>query len=233
MKKFVFAFTILLSSFFFFNFKVKAVVKEYSFEINFDNINDTFFNIKTSAENYITSSTYDNFIIYTNESNYFRVYFYNLNSSSFKCYTYASFSCLLSPVTVYNYEFRSSSSSFSKLGFTSDPRFNNPNYLLYSSVPIKMDNIRVNFIYDSFNYSISENDNYLPIYDLYLKYQEYLGNKDLVYQEEKEKLESFYILCIDKLNYLSEVFLSNYIYLSIIVIFIIIFVFKLIFRRFL
>ena len=53
------------------------------------------------------------------------------------------------------------------------------------------------------------------------------------HKEEKEVLESFYSLCIEKLKYLAEVFVSNYIYLAIIVIFIIIFIFKLINRRFL
>ena len=100
---------------------------------------------------------------------------------------------------------------------------------LYSSAKVSVDDIKVNFNYGSSSYVINENDNYLPIYDLYLKVSEISDP----HKEEKEVLESFYSLCIEKLKYLAEVFVSNYIYLAIIVIFIIIFIFKLINRRFL
>lgn len=61
MKKVILSFAIVLSSFFIFNFKVKAL-SEYSFDISFDNINEDFFKIKSLAEDYLTNSDYDIFV---------------------------------------------------------------------------------------------------------------------------------------------------------------------------
>lgn len=51
MKKVILSFAIVLSSFFIFNFKVKAL-SEYSFNITFDNINERFYKIKDLSENF-------------------------------------------------------------------------------------------------------------------------------------------------------------------------------------
>ena len=144
------------------------------------------------------------------------------------CKSFGGFKCFIQ-TAVDNYTFSSDSSKLTKAGLTNYPSFDDPNLFLYSSAKVSVDDIKVNFNYGSSSYVINENDNYLPIYDLYLKVSEISDP----HKEEKEVLESFYSLCIEKLKYLAEVFVSNYIYLAIIVIFIIIFIFKLINRRFL
>lgn len=228
MKKVILSFAIVLSSFFIFNFKVKAL-SEYSFNITFDNINERFYKIKDLSENFLKTSDFNNFVIYFNKnySDYY-VYFYNSDKDVVVCNSFGGFKCFIQ-TAVDNYTFSSDSSKLTKAGSTNYPSFDDPNLFLYSSAKVSVDDIKVNFNYGSSSYVINENDNYLPIYDLYLKVSEI---SDL-HKEEKEVLESFYSLCIEKLKYLAEVFVSNYIYLAIIVIFIIIFVFKLINRRFL
>ena len=213
MKKVILSFAIVLSSFFIFNFKVKAL-SEYSFNITFDNINERFYKIKDLSENFLKTSDFNNFVIYFNKnySDYY-VYFYNSDKDVVVCKSFGGFKCFIQ-TAVDNYTFSSDSSKLTKAGSTNYP---------------SVDDIKVNFNYGSSSYVINENDNYLPIYDLYLKVSEISDP----HKEEKEVLESFYSLCIEKLKYLAEVFVSNYIYLAIIVIFIIIFIFKLINRRFL
>lgn len=228
MKKVLLSFAIVLSSFFLFNSKIEAL-SEYSFNITFDNINERFYKIKDLSENFLKTSDFNNFVIYFNKnySDYY-VYFYNFDKDVVVCKSFGGFKCFIQ-TAVDNYTFSSDSSKLTKAGSTNYPSFDDPNLFLYSSAKVSVDDIKVNFNYGSSSYVINENDNYLPIYDLYLKVSEI---SDL-HKEEKEVLESFYSLCIEKLKYLAEVFVSNYIYLAIIVIFIIIFIFKLINRRFL
>lgn len=229
MKKVILSFAIVLSSFFIFNFKVKAL-SEYSFDISFDNINEDFFKVKSLAEDYLTNSDYDNFVIYSINSNIY-VYFFNLNDSKIVCKNFVGFTCFINTY-VYNYEFSSTSLNLKKIGESNYPQFKEPNNFLYSSAKVSMEDVNVTFSYGTFIYKINENDNYLPLYDFYLKYNDIFVPEE-PHKEEKQVLESFYSLCIEKLKYLAEVFVSNYIYLAIIVIFIIIFIFKLINRRFL
>lgn len=233
MKKFVLAFTILLSSFFFFNFKVKA--SELTLDISLDKITDTFLNIKNLSDDFIKNNNkFDTYIIiYTDD--YYVYFFNNSDNRKFTCnnyntYLYCSFYVNNSKYKLSNdilVSTGSSSSSFSSVIYES--KFNN---ILYSSViPLYKGSSTdiLNLNYNSKTLTILYEETIPLVYDLYL-----LSNPlDNPHQEEIEKLESFYTLCIEKLSYLANVIVDNYIYLSIIVIFIIIFVFKLIFRRFL
>lgn len=229
MKKVIISFAIVLSSFFIFNFKVKAL-SEYSFDISFDNINEDFFKVKSLAEDYLTNSDYDNFVIYSINSNIY-VYFFNLNDSKIVCKNFAGFACFINTY-VYNYEFSSTSLNLKKIGEINYPQFKEPNNFLYSSAKVSMEDVTVTFSYNAFTYKINENDDYLPVYDFYLKYNDIFVPEE-PHKEEKQVLESFYILCIEKIKYLAEVFMSNYIYLTTLVICILMFVFSLIVRRFL
>ena len=229
MKKVILSFAIVLSSFFIFNFKVKAL-SEYSFDISFDNINEDFFKIKSLAEDYLTNSDYDNFVIYLRDSNFY-VYFFNLNDSKIVCKNFAGFACFINTY-VYNYELSSTSSNLKKIGESNYPQFNDPNNFLYSSAKVSMEDVTVTFSYNTFTYKINENDDYLPVYDFYLKYNDIFVPEE-PHKEEKQVLESFYSLCIEKIKYLGEIFMSNYIYLTTLVVCILMFVFSLIVRRFL
>lgn len=241
MKKFVLAFTILLSSFFFFNFKVKAnLVENFSFNYipedflvkkkvvdDYIKINDTY------GTNYVILLRFENSKI----SNYSVCIFTDTSSTVY----YSSSKNLI----MFNAHRRNCSifenntlgdfTYFSQGGMTLFTSGSYRWYIIYSSFDLKTSVSDYTFTLTAEDYSKDfsfDGSNFPTIYDMYVE-----KNGELVpdnpHKEEQEILESFYTLCIDKLKYLSEVFLSNYIYLSIIVIFIIIFVFKLIFRRFL
>ena len=76
----------------------------------------------------------------------------------------------------------------------------------------------------------SNNEIFPSLYSVYTTY----GNIEVsdIHKEEKETIASFYTICIEKIGYLSSQISSNYIYLSMITIFILIFVIELI-RRYL
>lgn len=231
MKKVILSFAIVLSSFFIFNFKVKAL-SEYSFNITFDNINERFYKIKDLSENFLKTSDFNNFVIYFNK-NYFDyyVYFYNSDKDVVVCKSFGGFKCFIQ-TAVDNYTFSSDSSKLTKAGSTNYPSFDDPNNFLYSSAKVSMEDVTVTFSYNTFTYKINENDDYLPVYDFYLKYNDIFVPEE-PHKEEKQVLESFYSLCIEKIKYLGEIFMSNYIYLTTLVVCILMFVFSLIVRRFL
>lgn len=96
--------------------------------------------------------------------------------------------------------------------------------------------LNINIYFSSFSYTYHYNtysytygvDNPLPsIYSLYNGINDNAGLKN----EQLLTLNNFYSIVIEKINYLSKVIISNYIYLSIITIFILVFILKLIFRR--
>lgn len=240
MKKLLIIMTLFMSSFFLFCHKeVKA---EINGNFSFNYIPEDFLLKKKAVDDYIkTNDTYGtNYVIFMRfenskidhyevcifkgtsssvyyESNSLNFIAYSRNCSKFENNTLGNF-------TSYT------QTSYSLFTFGSY-RW----YIIYSSFDLKTIVSDYTFTLTAEDYSKDfsfDGSNFPTIYDMYVE-----KNGELVpdnpHKEEQEILESFYILCIDKLKYLSEVFLSNYIYLSIIVIFIIIFVFKLIFRRFL
>ena len=246
MKKFVLAFTILLSSFFFFNSYVKA--GEYSF--NFDSpiisfYEENFDTLYNTATSFISSdSSLSNEFLITcffkdtsHTFNFCALYILNNTNN----YSNTCFKSVSSNINVYlpRTKYYSFTSDFTSLNYVKDYNgdytflqfYSNysPQVLFYKNFDIPFDGDgSFTLLNGDSSYVFKDNNNLLSLYDILTP----TAPSD-IHLEEIDKLNSFYILCIDKLKYLSEVFLSNYIYLSIIVIFIIIFVFKLIFRRFL
>lgn len=231
MKKFVFAFTILLSSFFFFNSYVKA---SDPFIVNYDDnvlssINEEFFTIRNLVIDFANQNSY-NYMIWYNDG----IYRYFFVDSSKKIYfstgrswfENSSFLWAVYTLNLETEEFILSNSSYNFVSSSSEIYC-----LLDSNIDIYYDPYSLNINYSGNTYVVDSTTKLKTIYDIYLEFGGVVPVDP--HQEEIDKVGNFYTLCIDKLKYLSEVFLSNYIYLSIIVIFIIIFVFKLIFRRFL
>ena len=87
------------------------------------------------------------------------------------CKSFGGFKCFIQ-TAVDNYTFSSDSSKLTKPVQLIILLFDDPNLFLYSSAKVFVDDIKVNFNYGSSSYVINENDNYLPIYDLYLKVSE-------------------------------------------------------------
>ena len=237
MKRLYIVLTFVLSSFLLLSGRK---VKAYEYTADLSLINEDFFTIKENAEKLLEEDT--------THSDY---YFILRANSSYYVYVPDNFtepySCIYSGET--------------ELTFNPKPRFYRidavrPNFSL--SFPSYTGNFYLyaykssfiylysNFVFPVGNCStesltikygdrekVVNNGNNLPsLYDLYLE----INNPD---PEEPEPVDNtpiltdFYTTVIEKINYLCEVIVSNYIYLSIFVIILIIILFELIFRRYL
>lgn len=250
MKRLFINIFMLFSSFFLFS-GVKAATLQP--EIDLSLINEDFFQIKEAAENFVKEDeTYsDDFIIYIYGSSLY-VSFYKLNNTYIPNCTFRSSEyllCLISPrgVSLDAFKFSKTSQSL----FKSTTIAYNQNYIsykkgdsftfvpLYSTFDIdfKKYNGSSSIVYkiNDFSSIIYDDDTYKfkTLYMIKKEYDSFIGDKELIHQEEGNVLKSFYTLCIEKIKYLSDVLVGNYIYLSIFAIFILIFIFSLIKRRYL
>lgn len=251
MKKLFIIMTLFMSSFFLLSLKK---VKAYELEVNLDfsYIPEDLSTMINAVENFIsTDETYsDNYMIYrsTTSVRYCVVIMPLDYSSQPHINVFSSYIQIL-----FN-----SSSSFSKFDFSSDflnliqngtmvNKYNNVYafnsatlYIpIYSNFDILMKKdtslSTITYKYNDFTSTNTADgvDKFKTLYALYQEYQNSINTEDPVHKEELIKVENFYKVIIEKLSYLAETIVSNYIYLSIIAIFMLIFVFKLIFRRFL
>lgn len=227
MKKLYIIITLFVSSFFFASYEVKA--SELTLDISLDKITDTFLNIKNLSDEFIKNNNdFDTYII---DYDYYVYFFKNSNNNEFNCNNYGTDLFCSFRVNYNKYKFSNDILVYTgttSSGFSSY-KFNN---ILYSSIiPLYKGSSTdiLNLNYNSKTLTILYGETIPLVYDLYL-----LDNpSDNLHQEEIEKVDSFYTLCIDKLSYLVTSIVSNYIYLSIFGIFILIIIFELIKRRFL
>ncbi len=239
MKKLFIIMTFVISSFFLLSSNVKAldvVIPDDYLNL----INEDLLEQEKEFKAYIESddSLSNNYVIYFEDGKY---YFYSIGSSGSSTLNtqYLSYSTNLRWWCTYRYKrFSLNVDSFSGgssgigHGFLFYDSDDFVSMILFSNIDLiyTSDEI-INLKYKDFTYEVKKNDIFPTLYDFYKKYNEFIGDDDLVHKEETEKVTSFYMLVIDKLLYLCDVISSNYIYLSIIVIFILIFIFRLIFRR--
>ncbi len=225
MKRLFINIFILFSSFFLISSKE---AKTYDVTVDFSLINDDFFNIKEKAEKYKIDNNFDNFIMLFRDNNIVVTFFNNsdLIDNPLIC---SDFCKILSTGGFYYYNL--SSDTFYRNGGMSPFQFRVESLPLYSTYKdVYLNNSTSLRISIGNGYvEVKEEEKYLFLYDLYLK------NQKIIYPhlEEEDNLKSFYDLCIEKIGYLATVIVGNYIYLSIFAIFILIFIFSLIKRRYL
>lgn len=245
MKKTCLVLTLILSSFFIFNLDVKA--DEVSYNVDFDFLSDDFLLYKQSVDEFISNdlSLGKNYIIYfednktlpSNPKKVYRVLFCEIDDIQviyWKDNVYLQPLVSITAKTFTNYVLNSSSYTVSNTIALLERKNSILYNVLYSTFNIntRNDGQIVNLVSDDYimTFNFNGNDSYPTFYDMYLE-----KNGDLVLQDphkdEKEALESFYTICISKLCYLAEEIVSNYIYLSMLVILILVFVFLLVFRR--
>lgn len=239
MKKLYITFTLILSSFFLFNYNVKA--DTYSFDIidnEFNHFTEDFYKLRELAISNLNEEFNHYIIVYNTKSNktMLRVYFFNSSSyakisfsnsqgirlfieGNYKYY-YLSGDNLIQQASGSGYNSilcRENGTTCTFLDFL-DTNFN----LSYSS------NSFLNISYNDLLYEISLGVHVPSLYEIYL---DSIESSD-PHKQEKEVLSNFYSLIFEKIDLLSNSILSNYIYLTIIVIFILIFLIQLI-RRYL
>ena len=239
MKKLLIIMTLFMSSFFLFSLED---VKAYSFkkELDFsliDDINSLKDLLDTYIENDITYSDYY-IIYYDGQIKYYLFLDFSIDnfahSVTYNSYRYQYKGSLKSGTNL-SYIYLSGSTSNAYFYFYSTA---NNGMILYQNFDLYLTSdlsSSITYTYNDFEvtYNLISGTKVMTLYDIYEEYNSFIGNEEGIHKEELSKIESFYSVVIEKLGYLGEILVSNYIYLSVIVIFILIFVFKLIFRRFL
>lgn len=235
MKRLYIVLTVVLSSFLLLTGReVKA--DTYSQEIDLSLINEDFLSFKEFVESSINSldnsSSYF-FIVYTdndyvayvvkNSSSTISPHRLSLNSNSTYIYNNPTFSF---------YRCKYSSKSCSYVG---SPTFNlsdSSTFLLYTNVELtlyKSNSIIYTSVDKSWVTSSDSEKKYFSVYDVYQEVSSQPEESEPV--DNTPILTDFYSIVIEKFGYLCGVIVSNYIYLSIFVIILIIILFELIFRR--
>ena len=235
MNKLLMLISLFLSSFFLFSFNAKAATVSVSItEDTYNLINDTFFTFKEQVEEYALNNDYDTFFIVYDTIRY-EAYFYknidnydfscDLSSNTLNCYFNLSFKI---GSYIENSDFYTTGSGILSINTYTFKKY------LYSNIDLKIKDTATSSLtlkYSGQIYEFNAGDKFYSIYDIYKD----INNlpEENPHKEELNFLSNFYNTVINKLQYISELFLSNYIYLSILVIFLLIFIFELIFRRFL
>lgn len=226
-KSFIFTFFLVLSSFFFISIKeVKAddpFIVDFSSDV-LNSIDSEFFSVRNSvieyanlnSLNYLLFRKNDNFMIYFSKKDSFtstgRSWLEN-NSESF---SYASCSSE-------NLELKfGTRDSYNIIYSTSDLK-----YLLDSTMSVYYSPHEVQINYNGKSYLVNSTTKFKTIYNLYL---ESGGEIPDPHKSEKQIIANFYTICIDKLGYLGEQIVNNYVYLSMIVVLILVFIIELIRR---
>lgn len=238
MKKLYIIITLFVSSFFLFNSDVKA--EEYvCSEDRMSFINDNFLLYRQKVIDYSNFNNYQYIISYWEYGNKYITIFFTSSLDSFSIASRYEFnsntinnpSSIISNIKyVEYYENELATADFSNIEDRSSFSISFTNFLLFDlsfSIYYIGDSEPFTFTCNNKSFIFDDNNKYLSLYDLYLSNIP-LDNS---HQEEINKLESFYTLCIEKLSYLGDKIVSNYIYLSILAIFIFIFVVELIRRR--
>lgn len=234
MKRLLLTMSLIISSFFFISLNpVKAVTQ-------------TFKVYESSLNNYITRFIDNNYLNFFNDyaksvcsSNYF-VY-----SDSLFCFDkatisrnkYSSMFQLVISGNILRYDYSSSEFIFNSSNAQSNFEYFN-SFSSFNYISISPDNLinelsdnSINFIFNEKNYIVDLSST--KLYSMYDFYLETISPEEPLdpYEEEKEKLSSFYSLIIEKIVLLVNIFSQNYIFLFILGITIFISLFYLILRR--
>ena len=222
MKKMFYTLALIVSSFFFFNIEVKA---DFNLSFNSSYLNDLD-TLKSIVDNKYPSSDY----IITRQGTSYMLYI--IPSSTSVLYQCGSYKRLKFGSAVNKYYIVINGNVIAD-GTSSQVSLhtNSDNVILYSTLDIPTSySLTFNFTLDDFTTSFTCDGSPLPtesdVYNLSL------GSSNS-HDSELSIIQSFYEVSISKISYLAEFISSNYIYLSIFGVFILIFVFELIFRRYL
>ncbi len=220
-KSFIITFIVLLSSFFFISNKVKASYKEITDLDISTYITDDFLLSHEEA----VSRGWKYIVVY--DSNTYKYFVLQNNSGNIANFTLDNSNLKLSGVTWYRWSNNKFSSVISNYSVT----FSSSSISIIDSSSDIFPTSSFDIVYNNIVYPATIDKKIITVYDVYNDLIN--GPLDNPHQEEINKLENFYTLCIDKLSYLVTSIVNNYIYLSIFGIFILIIIFELIKRRFL
>lgn len=227
MKKLLTIITLFVSSFFFISLKEAKADEIINYDDNvLDTINDEFFTVRDIVINFAKENSY-NYLIQYKYSTYY-VYFIESSQTTYYSSSKLNFS---NSINFSNYKIVNGKLQMLNESTTLTLLFTDCSTILDSSIDIYHSLVTIKINYKDRSYIVDSTNKVPTIYDIYLDINNIVPTNP--HQEELEKIESFYNVIIEKLSYIGEVLVSNYMYLSIIVIFLLILVFEMIFRRYL
>lgn len=233
MKKLYIMFALILSSFFFYSNGVNA--STYNFNDKFVNYDYSFYwDMEKAVKNKMEELSLDYFVIIYYGGNP-RAYIGN-NFTISSCTTTSSGAfCSFTCDNCSRFYFSDGSLIFhSSSTGSSIPLYTDPYFLLGTNYNFIYSGGSHEFIYNSINFDLTSGNEFPTYFDLLNFYGidiNYPEPED-IHKEEKEVISNFYLLIFEKIDLLANSILSDYIYLTIIVIFILIFLIELI-RRYL
>lgn len=226
-KSLVITLFLVLSSFFFISIKEVKADDPFIVDLPSDvlnSIDSEFFSVRNSVIEYANSNSL-NYLLFKINNN-FMIYFSKKDS-----FTSTGRSWLENKSEVFSYA--SCSSENLELQFGTRDNYNitystnHLKYLLDSTMSVYYSPYEVQINYNGKSYLVNSTTKFKTIYDLYL---ESGGEIPDPHKSEKQIIANFYTICINKISLLTEKIASNYIYLSMIVVLILVFIIELIRR---
>ena len=226
-KSLVITLFLVLSSFFFISIKEVKADDPFIVDLSTDvlnSIDSEFFTVRDSVIEYANSNSLNYLLFRINDK--YLIYFSKKDS-----FTSTGRSWLENKSESFSYA--SCSSENLELQFGTRDNYNitystsNLKYLLDSTMSVYYSPYEVQINYNGKSYLVNSTTKFKTIYDLYL---ESGGEVPDPHKSEKQIIANFYTICIDKLGYLGEQIVSNYVYLSMIVVLILVFIIELIRR---
>lgn len=226
-KSFIVTLFLVLSSFFFISIKEVKADDPFIVDLPNDVLNSIdleFFSVRDSVIEYANANSLkyllfrinSNYLIYFSEKDSFTSTGRSWLENSSENFIYASCSSE-------KLELQFSAKNNNKITFST----NYLKYLVDSTMSVYYSPYEVQINYNGNSYLVNSTTKFKTIYDLYL---ESGGEVPDPHKSEKQIIANFYTICIDKLGYLGEQIVSNYVYLSMIVVLILVFIIELIRR---
>lgn len=226
-KSLVITLFLVLSSFFFISIKeVKA--EDITFtcpEERISLLNEEFYSYRDKVINYANENNYYYYIYYWLYEKKYQVIFFHSDSDSFLAnsrYEFHSYDYNISDVKLLSL---SDTTNFSDIINLESFGFGFSDFTLLDYSFNVFTTYEVNLVCNDKTFVFNQNNKFPSLYD-------FTASEPVIdpHLGEKEVIANFYTICIDKLGYLGEQIVNNYVYLSIIVVLILVFIIELIRR---
>lgn len=226
-KSLVITLFLVLSSFFFISIKeVKA--EDITFtcpEERISLLNEEFYSYRDKVINYANENNYYYYIYYWLYEKKYQVIFFHSDSDSFLAnsrYEFHSYDYNISDVKLLSL---SDTTNFSDIINLESFGFGFSDFTLLDYSFNVFTTYEVNLVCNGKTFVFNQNNKFPSLYD-------FTSSEPVIdsHLGEKQIIANFYTICIEKIKYLGDKIVSNYIYLSIIVVLILVFIIELIRR---
>lgn len=226
-KSFIFTLFLVLSSFFFISIK-EVEAEDITFTCPEDRIsllNEEFYSYREKVINYANENNYYYYIYYWLYGNEYSVIFFHSDSDSFLADSRYEFSSLNYNISDIKLLSLSNTTNFSDITNLDSFSFGFNDFTLLDYSFKIFTTYNVNLVCNGKTFVFNQNNKLPSLLD-------FTSSEPVIdsHLGEKQIIANFYTICIEKIKYLGDKIVSNYIYLSMLVIFILIFIIELIRR---